>query len=145
MDSKVEIKQYRSEDQSQIVALWKALFRDDPPWNDPLIMIRRKLAVQPELFLVAHIYGRITGTVMAGFDGVRGWVYHLAVQENFRRKGIGTMLMHAAEKGLETLGCPKVNLQVRPANTDAISFYRSLGYNIEERASLGERLLHPSP
>lgn len=140
MDSKLEIRPYDFEDESQVVALWKAVFPDDPPWNDPLSMIRRKLTVQPELFLVAHTNGRIVGTVIAGFDGVRGWIHHLAVHTEFRRKGIATMLMRSAENGLEALGCPKVNLQVRATDTAVISFYRSLGYDIEERASLGKRL-----
>jgi ribosomal protein S18 acetylase RimI-like enzyme len=103
-------------------------------------MIRRKLKVQPELFLVAHVNGQVVGTVMAGFDGVRGWVHHLAVRGSHRHQGIASSLMIAAEKGLEASGCPKVNLQVRATNSAVIAFYRSLGYEVEERASLGKRL-----
>jgi ribosomal protein S18 acetylase RimI-like enzyme len=140
VNSKVEIRSYRSEDQSEVVALWKAVFPDDPPWNEPVSVIRRKLTVQPQLFLIGHLNGQIVGTVIAGFDGVRGWIHHLAVRAECRHKGIGTMLMRSAEQGLEELGCPKVNLQVRATNTAVISFYRSLGYDVEERASLGKRL-----
>ncbi|MBN2460861.1 MAG: GNAT family acetyltransferase [Candidatus Cloacimonetes bacterium] len=140
MDAEIKITPYCCEDEAQVVALWKAVFPDDPPWNDPLFMIRRKLTVQPELFLVAHSDGMVVGTVMAGFDGVRGWIHHLAVQTEFRRKGIGTMLMRSAENGLSALDCPKVNLQVRATNTAVITFYHALGYNSEERASLGKRL-----
>ena len=139
-NSKVEIKPYGSEDQSQVVALWKTGFPDDPPWNEPVSVIRRKLTVQPELFLIGHVNNRIVATVMAGFDGVRGWIHHLAVHAEYRRKGIATMLMHSAEQGLEAQGCPKVNLQVRETNTAVISFYRSLGYDVEERISLGKLL-----
>ena len=103
-------------------------------------MIRRKLTVQPQLFLVARLNGQVVGTVMAGFDGVRGWIHHLAVHGSYRRQGIASSLMRAAEKGLEALGCPKVNLQVRATNSAVIAFYQSLGYELEERASLGKRL-----
>ena len=48
--------------------------------------------------------------------------------------------MVAVEEGLAKLGCPKVNLQVRATNAEVISFYRALGYSIEERASMGKRL-----
>jgi ribosomal protein S18 acetylase RimI-like enzyme len=48
--------------------------------------------------------------------------------------------MAAAEEGLAKLGCPKVNLQVRATNSAVVSFYRTLGYPVEERASLGKRL-----
>jgi ribosomal protein S18 acetylase RimI-like enzyme len=140
VNPKVEIMPYRSEDQSEVVALWKTVFPDDPPWNEPVSVIRRKLTVQPQLFLIGHLNGQIVGTVIAGFDGVRGWIHHLAVRAECRHKGIGTMLMRSAEQGLEALGCPKVNLQVRATNTAVISFYRSLGYDVEERASLGKRL-----
>jgi hypothetical protein len=65
------IRPYNSKDQSQVVALWEAVFPDNRPWSDPLTMIRRKLPVQPELFFVAQFDDRVIGTVMAGFDGVR--------------------------------------------------------------------------
>lgn len=140
MNTPVEIRPYESRDHEQVVALWMDVFSDDPPWNEPASMIRRKLTVQPELFFVAHINDRIIGTVMAGFDGVRGWIHHLAVHGSYRRQGIASLLMKAAERGLEAAGCPKVNLQVRATNSAVIGFYRSLGYELEERASLGKRL-----
>lgn len=140
MKAMVDIRPYESKDQSQVVALWNEVFPDDPPWNEPASMIRRKLTVQPELFLVAHVTGEVAGTVLAGFDGVRGWVHHLAVRASYRRQGLASSLMTAAEKGLAALGCPKVNLQVRATNSAVVAFYRSLGYEVEDRTSLGKRL-----
>jgi ribosomal protein S18 acetylase RimI-like enzyme len=136
----VDIRPYESKDQTQVVALWSEVFPDDPPWNEPSSMIRRKLTVQPELFLVAHVTGEVAGTVLAGFDGVRGWIHHLAVRASYRRQGLASSLMTAAEKGLAALGCPKVNLQVRATNSAVVGFYRSLGYEVEDRTSLGKRL-----
>jgi ribosomal protein S18 acetylase RimI-like enzyme len=136
----VDIRPYDSKDQAQAVALWNEVFPDDPPWNEPASMIRRKLTVQPELFLVAHVTGEVAGTVLAGFDGVRGWVHHLAVGASYRRQGLASSLMTAAEKGLAALGCPKVNLQVRATNSAVVAFYRSLDYEVEDRTSLGKRL-----
>ena len=140
MKAMVDIRRYESKDQTQVVALWNEVFPDDPPWNEPVSMIRRKLTVQPELFLVAHVAGEVAGTVLAGFDGVRGWVHHLAVRASYRRQGLASSLMTAAEKGLAALGCPKVNLQVRATNSAVVAFYRSLGYEVEDRISLGKRL-----
>ena len=108
MKAMVDIRPYESKDQTQVVALWNEVFPDDPPWNEPASMIRRKLTVQPELFLVAHVAGEVAGTVLAGFDGVRGWVHHLAVPASYRRQGLASSLMTAAEKVLAALGCPKV-------------------------------------
>lgn len=139
-DVPIEIRPFQDTDEAGVIAVWEEVFPDDPPWNAPLQMIRQKRTVQPELFLVAHLGPYIVGTVLAGFDGVRGWIHHLAVLPSIRRQGVATRLMQAAESGLAKLGCPKVNLQVRATNTSVIAFYHSLGYEIEERVSLGKRL-----
>ena len=140
LGAKVVVRSFEAQDHDEVVSLWKDIFPDDPPWNEPTIVIRRKLTVQPELFLVGHVDGRLVATVLAGFDGVRGWIHHLAVRRSHRRQGIARALMAAAEEGLAKLGCPKVNLQVRATNSGVVSFYRTLGYSVEERASLGKRL-----
>jgi ribosomal protein S18 acetylase RimI-like enzyme len=136
----VEIRPYAGPDHAALVRLWQEVFADDPPWNEPSRMIARKLTVQPELLLVAIADGQLVGAVMGGFDGVRGWVHHLAVDPGRRGQGIGRRLMQAVEAGLGLLGCPKVNLQVRATNAEVIAFYRALGYELEARASLGKRL-----
>jgi ribosomal protein S18 acetylase RimI-like enzyme len=90
--------------------------------------------------LVAWEDSQLVGTVVAGYDGHRGWVYYLAVSPGHRRQGIGRALMLRVEKELAQLGCPKLNLQVRSSNPLAVEFYRHLGYEVEDRMSLGKRL-----
>lgn len=139
----VEVRPFTEADRADLVALWSLVFPDDPPWNEPAVLIGRKLSVQPELLLVACTGTELVGAVMGGFDGVRGWVHHLAVHPQHRRRKIGQLLMQAVEAGLRRLGCPKVNLQVRATNTAVVAFYRSIGYEIEEWISLGRRLDTP--
>ena len=134
------VRSYRAADRGELEALWQRVFPDDPPWNAPARMIEAKLRVQPELLLVGEHNGSIVGAVIAGFDGVRGWIYHLAVASEFRRRGLATQLVRAAEDGLRRLGCAKVNLQIRATNHEVVAFYRSLGYEIEERLSMGRCL-----
>jgi ribosomal protein S18 acetylase RimI-like enzyme len=134
------IRSFRREDYEPLCALWARVFPDDPPWNAPEVMIESKLTVQPELLLVGEFAGTIVGAVMAGFDGVRGWIYHLAVAPEHRRRGFATRLVRSAERGLRDLGCTKVNLQIRAENQDVVAFYRSIGYQVEERVSMGRRL-----
>jgi ribosomal protein S18 acetylase RimI-like enzyme len=136
----VSIRSFREADRPQLVQLWGAVFPDDPPRNAPARMIDGKLGHHPELLLVAEEAGLIVGAVIAGFDGVRGWIYHLAVAPAHRRRGIATRLMRAAAGGLRGLGCAKINLQVRAENAGAVAFYRALGYVIEERISMGHAL-----
>jgi ribosomal protein S18 acetylase RimI-like enzyme len=138
--SALRIRPFLEDDEASVVALWSEAFADDPPRNEPRAVIDRKLRVQRELFLVGELRGEIVGTVIAGFDGYRGWVYHLAVRPGFRRRGFGGELMHEAEVRLKALGCPKLNLQVRSSNGEVIAFYERLGYAIEDRASLGKIL-----
>lgn len=134
------VRPFRDEDHDALVRLWATVFADDPPHNAPAGLIARKRGVQPELLLVAVADDGLVGAIMAGFDGVRGWLHHLAVEPGARRRGIGAALVHAAEAGLARLGCPKVNLQVRATNAGVVAFYRRLGYAAEERLSMGKRL-----
>lgn len=134
------IRSYRAADEAAILALWQTcgLTR---PWNDPRKDIQRKLAVQPELFLVGESAGEPVASAMVGFDGHRGWVYYLAVHPDHQRCGHGRRLMAQAEQLLVERGCPKINLLVRTANGEVVDFYRALGYVQDEAVSLGKRLI----
>ncbi|MBC8450460.1 MAG: GNAT family acetyltransferase [Chloroflexi bacterium] len=114
----IEIRPYVEADEPAVVALWREVFPHAPAWNDPAADIRRKLAVQRELFLVASRGSHIVGTAMGGYDGHRGWVYYVVVSPRHRRQGIGTALMNGVEERLAEMGCPKVNLQVRASNEE---------------------------
>jgi|SRR6267154_2155965 len=122
-----------------VKVLWKEAFPDDPPWNGADVAIPAKVAAQPNLLLVAIHEGRVIGTVMAGYDGHRGWLYAVAVLRSHRRQGIGRALVEEAERRLLALGCLKTNLQIRSSNRDVVEFYRRLGYSLEDRVSMGKR------
>lgn len=136
----MEVRPFRGEDHDVVVALWREVFPNAPPRNDPVCDIARKLEVQPELFLVAVVDGQVAGTVMAGFDGHRGWVHLVAVGPRYRRRGVGSFMMRRAEALLEEMGCPKLNLQVRSTTPEVVAFYQSLGFQVEERISMGKIL-----
>jgi ribosomal protein S18 acetylase RimI-like enzyme len=135
----LNIRPYAHADESAVIELWRAcdLVR---PWNDPRKDIARKLRVNPEWFLVAEQSARIVGTVMVGYDGHRGWVNYLAVEPARQRGGIGRALMAEAERVLCTVGCAKINLQVRRTNPGVIAFYERLGFATDDVVSLGKRL-----
>lgn len=136
----LQVRSYAAHDRADVIALWREVFADDPPWNEPSQVIDAKTRVQPELFLVAQADGGLVGTVLAGFDGVRGWVHHLAVAPAVRRRGVGTALMRRAEEALLALGCPKLNLQVRERNEGVVAFYAALGFRRDAVVSLGKPL-----
>lgn len=136
----MQIRAFHPADESTVVALWEecGLTR---PWNDPHKDIARKLAVQPELFLVGVTDGAVMASVMAGYEGHRGWMNYLAVAPLFRGRGFGRALVEYVERLLLERGCPKINLQVRASNPAAVAFYRRLGYAQDESVSLGKRLI----
>jgi ribosomal protein S18 acetylase RimI-like enzyme len=132
----LEIRRYRERDRQELVALWKRTFPDDPPRNEPNRMIDLKLAVDDAIF-VAVDGGAVIGAAIAGYDGHRGWLYSVAVDEARRRRGVGSELIRHAVDALRGLGCVKVNLQVRSTNAAVVAFYESLGFAVEDRISMG--------
>jgi ribosomal protein S18 acetylase RimI-like enzyme len=134
------IRCYAESDEAPVADLWREVFPGSPSWNHPETDIQRKLSVQRELFLVATVDSEIVGTAMAGYDGHRGWVYYVAVSPRHRRQGVGTALMKGVEQKLASVGCPKLNLQVRASNEEVVAFYEKLGYEVEDRVSMGKRL-----
>ncbi|UYO98375.1 GNAT family acetyltransferase [Microbacterium sp. M28] len=134
------IRPFEGPDSEAVVALWQeaGLVR---PWNDPYADIERKVAVQPELFLVAEDADGIVGSVMAGYDGHRGWIYYLASAAHRRGEGIGRALLAEAEQRLLSMGCPKVQLMVRRENDEVMAFYDQVGYERFDVSLTGKRLI----
>jgi ribosomal protein S18 acetylase RimI-like enzyme len=140
----MDIRSFVTGDEGEVIALWAAcdLVR---PWNDPSKDIARKLAIGDDLFLVGVLDGKVVATVMAGYEGHRGWINYLAVHPAVQRRDLGRQLMAEAESRLGARGCPKINLQVRTSNLGARSFYERLGYAVDEVVSMGKRLEFDGP
>lgn len=119
-----------------MIRLWENEFPDGPPHNKPSIVIDSKLEVD-DLIFVADNNGVIIGSCMAGYDGHRGWLYSVAVLSSEKRQGLGTKLVEFAMSYLKSIGCVKINLQIRSTNTQVAAFYESLGFSVEDRLSMG--------
>jgi ribosomal protein S18 acetylase RimI-like enzyme len=136
----VQIRPVAADDLDALIELWVAceLTR---PWNDPRVDIERKLADSPALLLVGTDGRVVVGSVMAGYDGLRGWINYLAVSPEQRGRGLGRALMDAAEERLAALGCVKINLQLRNTNAAARGFYEAIGYGQDPVVSFAKRLV----
>jgi ribosomal protein S18 acetylase RimI-like enzyme len=116
-------------DYPQVESLWASmdkgvrLGRSDTPEE-----IQKKIARDPDLFLVAEENGRIIGTVIGGYDGRRGLLYHLAVNAPFRGRGIGSRLMDEIEARLRAKGCLRCYLMVLVDNEEAMRYYKKRGW-----------------
>lgn len=125
----LQVRQFRfPEDYAQVYALWQGagpgihVRRSDEPQE-----IAKKLERDPDLFLVVEHQGQIIGSVLGGFDGRRGMMYHLAVAPEFRQQGIGAVLMAHLEARLRQKGCLRYYLLVTRDNEEAIRFYEKRG------------------
>jgi ribosomal protein S18 acetylase RimI-like enzyme len=130
MTSPIRIREFGfPADYERVFALWKSIEkgvhtgRSDTPDE-----IEKKLGRDPDLFLVAEADGAIIGSVIGGFDGRRGIVYHLAVDSSFRGKGIGSQLMNEIESRLRLKGCLKCYLLVTSDNPEAEVYYQRRGW-----------------
>lgn len=135
------IRLYRDPtDQEHVLKLWDKNLQYSAPHNSPELAIKNKLAMNDNLFFVAILDNKLVGTVTAGYDGHRGWIYSLAVFPEYQKQGIGAALMEKAESALSDLGCVKINLQINPGNEQVIRFYEDQGFAVEERVSMGKKL-----
>jgi ribosomal protein S18 acetylase RimI-like enzyme len=126
-------------DAATVIALWRAagLTR---PWNDPDSDFTKAIDHPLACVLIAERDGQAVGTIMAGHDGHRGWLYYLGVAPAAQRQGLGRLLVKAAEAWLTERGCPKVMLMVRSDNAAVAAFYQTLGYDTQAVSTFGKRL-----
>ena len=136
----MQVRTYAPEDREAVIALWRDVFGYAEPRNLPEKVLTDKLGVDDGLLFVAVDYAGLAGTLLAGYDGHRGWFYRAAVASRARRRGIGRALVRAAEAALHARGCAKINLQTHVHNEAAVSFWKRLGYDVESRVSMGKDL-----
>ena len=133
------IKPATAADRDEVIALWQAVGLTRP-WNNPESDFELALSNPTSTILIASHAGGIVGSVMVGFDGHRGWVYYLATAPSHRKRGVGRVLMQAAEEWLGTLGRPRVRLMVRGDNVAATGFYNAIGYDKQDIITFGRTL-----
>jgi ribosomal protein S18 acetylase RimI-like enzyme len=126
-------------DAPAVIALWHACALTRP-WNDPQADFTLALETPTSTILLAREGDAVTGSVMVGFDGHRGWVYYLAVAPVMQRGGIGRALMQAAEGWLNRRGAPKIQLMVRDENAAMRGFYLAVGYDVQPVITIGKWL-----
>jgi ribosomal protein S18 acetylase RimI-like enzyme len=125
--SKVQIQEFQINDYDVVFELWKEAGLVIRPGDD-MNGVRMKLLRDPDLFLLARLEGEIVGCVIGGWDGRRGWIYHLAVKPSYQRQGIATALLSEVEKRLGEKGAKKINAQIYQSNTKSLKFFKARGY-----------------
>ena len=113
-------------------------------YNDPAKDFQRAVAKEGSEILIVEDEEGLCGGVMVGHDGHRGWLYYLATAPRARGRGIGRVLVRAAENWLRARGIVKLQLMVRETNTAVVSFYEHLGLEVTPRVVMAKWLVEPS-
>ncbi|MFD3333591.1 GNAT family N-acetyltransferase [Streptomyces sp. NPDC058700] len=101
--------------------------------SDDVHGVTRLVERDPEALILAVADGVIVGSVIAGWDGWRASLYRLAVLPSYRRRGISTALLRAAEERFVALGGRRADAMVLEANETGRSLWKAAGYEREER------------
>ena len=137
----VHLREFRLEDYESVYALWQ---NAGPGiglgFADTRKEIAKKLQRDPDLFLIGEEDGKIIGTVIGGFDGRRGLIYHLAVVSSHRHRGLGKALMTEVERRLKDKGCQRCYLLVKRDAEDVLEFYRKIGWDTWDVTIMGKTL-----
>ena len=134
------VKFDNSKHRELVIDLWQTVFGYEKAHNLPEVVIDKKLQNKDNLFFVVEDERKVVGTVMAGYDGHRGWIYSIAVHLEYQKQGIGSDLLSFIQGKLENLGCLKINLQILQRNETVQKFYLANGYSVEKRVSMGKKL-----
>ena len=129
----MRIRGFRIEDYPVVRELWQSASLELRP-GDEIEDIKLKLKRDPDLFLIAEQDNQIVGSVIGGWDGRRGWIYHLAVSPNYQRKKVGSGLIEELEKRLVAKGARMINAQIHKLNAKSSTFFKAIGY--DERSHL---------
>lgn len=124
------------DDYDEMIELWRNTPGVGLTRADARDGIERFLVRNSGLCFVATELGRIIGTILCGFDGRRGYIYHLAVDQAYRSRGIGKMLVHKSLEALKSAGAYDCRLFVLKSNDLGQEFYKGTGWQQKEHIVL---------
>ena len=128
----MNIRPMTKEDYDEIFAMWQITTKRALSKADESCQIERYLDRNPGMSQVAVIDGKIVGTVLAGHDGRRGFIHHMAVLPEYRRRHIGHQL---AEKAIEMItkdGIDKTHIFCYQNNETGQNFWKDFGFKKRE-------------
>lgn len=127
----MRIRMMRAEDHSPLVSLWSRFPGNTMTDADSVDGFVTFLGMNRRFCFVAWDEGELVGSVMAGTDGRRGYIYHLAVRERLQKTGLGSVLMGKVEDALLKAGLEKIHLFIYRDNP-AVAFYEKAGWHVRD-------------
>jgi N-acetylglutamate synthase len=133
---RVEVLPFQPQDYEQVMALWQATEGITLRQADSREAVLAYVARNPGLSFVARDGDVLAGAVLAGTDGRRGYLQHLAVASPYRGRGVGRMLAERVIEALGVAGIAKCHLMVREDNERAKKFWQHLGWTVRDDISV---------
>jgi ribosomal protein S18 acetylase RimI-like enzyme len=138
MDPAIEMM--KADDYEQVAEVWEEV-EMWPHVGEDRVWYENALRRNPGCGFVWREEGRVIGTVVGAWDGMRGWIYHLAVRKAEQGRGIGSALLAVAEQRLKAMGVAQINLMVYEENGRAEALYLRSGYERSPVKTLRKRFL----
>ncbi len=127
----MRIEKYSKKSYNEVIELWKKAGISVSS-SDTKEELEKMYNRNPQLFLLGKIKEKVVGVVMGGFDGRRGYVHHLAVDPEYKKKGYGRLMVDNLTKKFRKLGVHKVHLFIEKNNKEVVKFYQNLGWKIRD-------------
>lgn len=122
------IREMKASDYDEVYAMWQITTKRALSEADSREGIEKYLERNPNMSQVAIMDGKIVGTVLAGHDGRRGFIHHMAVMPQYRRHGIGKEMAKVAISKIEQDGIDKTHIFCYQNNETGQSFWKTLGF-----------------
>lgn len=116
------------EDYDEVYAMWQTTSKRALSNADSREQIERYLDRNAGMSQVAVADGKIVGTVLVGHDGRRGFIHHMAVMPQYRRKGIGHSLANTAIEKIKAEGIDKTHIFCYQNNETGQNFWKDFGF-----------------
>lgn len=128
----IDLRTASADDAEGLLALWRDAAENGGRPADTREAVLALIQRDPAALILAEHDGELIGSVIAGWDGWRYHVYRLAVRPSWRRKGVATALLDAAEARFTALGATRADAMVLARNDQGQRLWRARGYRQQD-------------
>ncbi len=135
MRQPIVLDSIRETDYPKLIKLWEAAGNIEVRQTDTPEVLARFLYRNPTCSYAAYAGTRLIGAILAGHDGWRGHLYHMAVKPDYRERGVGTRLVSAAVSALKSEDIQRIHCLVKRDNLIAQQFWEACSFELREDIS----------
>ncbi len=129
----MEFRYLKIEDYDEITGLWKrAGLKFKPEGRDSKNEIKKQLKRYPDMFLGAYEDGKLIGIALLTDDGRKGWINRLAVDPEYRRKGVAQKIILRAEEHFRNKGINLFAALIEDWNIPSMNLFQKVGYKFHK-------------